>query len=195
MFTLSPQLQSCLSQNFVLQGTFRYNSDLWSNNGTYNIAGGQSVFDTQETKLTTYWDTPFTKICLGMKFHGEENINFLVINHTADSLYSLIADGQHRTTSLGRDTWKTLIGSQASLQLNCNMEGFNAVCSSQSHSKARIGIVANNEDDCRLCDSRIGFGTEGHPDKSNTCGNVAKHSPDNGYKDIEAIGYIFITKA
>jgi len=130
-----------------------------------------------------------------MKIHGEENINYLVINQTADSLYSLIGDGQHRTTSLGPDTWKALIGSRASLQQNCNMEGFNAVCSGQTHSKVRIGIVANNEDDCKLCDSRIGFGAEGYPDESNTCGNVAKHRPDNGDKYIEAIGYIFINKA
>ena len=75
------------------------------------------------------------------------------------------------------------------------MEGFNAVCSSQYNSKARIGILANNEDDCKLCDSRIGFGTEGYPDNSNTCGNVAKHEPDNGDKYIKATGYIFITKA
>ena len=126
--------------------------------------------------------------------HGEENINFLVINHAADSLSSLIADGQYRPTSLGRTTWKTLIGSQASLQQNCNMEGFNAVASIASHSKVRIGILANNENDCKWCDSRIGFGAEGYPDGSNTCGNVAKHAPDNGDKYIEVIGYIFIAK-
>ena len=127
-----------------------------------------------------------------MRLQREENINFLVINKTADSLYSLIADGQYRPTSLGRATWKTLIGSQASLQKNCNMEGFNAVSSAQSNSKVRIGFLANNEGDCKNCDSRIGFGTEGYPDNFNTCGNVARHSPDNGPKNIKVIGYIFI---
>ena len=29
--------------------------------------------------------------------------------------------------SLGRDTWRTLIGSEASLQPHCNLEGFNAM--------------------------------------------------------------------
>jgi len=52
--------------------------------------------------------------------------------------------------------WKTLIGSQASLQRNCNKEGFNVAIG-----KARIGIVGNNENDCNSCDSRIGFAT-GH---------------------------------
>ena len=77
-----------------------------------------------------------------MKIDGQQ-INFIVINKQANSLYSLIADGQYRATSLGRDTWKELIGSQASLQSHCNREGFNAECSSESHSKARIGIISN----------------------------------------------------
>ena len=119
-------------------------------------------------------------------------INFIVINKQANSLYSLIADGQYRATSLGRNKWKTLIGSQASLQNNCNKEGFNAVITSSANSKARIGIINNQENDCGSCDSRIGFGTGGSPDDSNTCGNVAAHSPDNGHKNTKAMGYILV---
>ena len=107
-------------------------------------------------------------------------------------MYSLIADGQYRNTSLVRDTWKSLIGSNASLQHNCNKDGFNAVCDDPPSSKARIGIISNNEDACTSCDSRIGFGTGGHPDKSNSCGNEAKHSLDNGEKHIKAMGYILV---
>ena len=178
--------------SFALQVTFRYDSDFWSDKETFNVAGGQTVFDTQETKLTTYWDTPFTKICLGMRLPGEQNINFLAINQAANSLYSLLADGQHRATSLGRDAWKTLIGSQASLQMNCNMEGFNARCFWEPRCSARIGIVANNQDDCRTCDSRIGFGSGGSPDDSNTCGQAAKNGPDNGNSFIKAMCYVFV---
>jgi len=125
-----------------------------------------------------------------MRIPGEDKINFLVINQVADSLHSLIAHGQHRPTSLRRDKWKTLIGFQASLQPHCNIEGFNAICPYDNHSKARIGIVANNQNDCNTCDSRIGFGTGGKPSNSDTCGNVAKI--DNGYQYIRAMGYIFI---
>ena len=71
-----------------------------------------------------------------------QKINFIVINKQANSLHSLIADGQYRATSLGRNAWKSLIGSQASLQLNCNKEGFNAACVNY---KVRIGIISNNE--------------------------------------------------
>ena len=122
---------------------------------------------------------------------GEQE-NFTAINKSASSLYSLIADGKYRATSLGRNTWKKLIGSRASLQRNCNKEGFNAVGENHSHSKARIGYIANQENDCRTCDSRIGFGTGGYHDDSNTCGNQATYNPDNGDKNIRAMGYILV---
>ncbi|XP_078351628.1 uncharacterized protein LOC144636321 isoform X1 [Oculina patagonica] len=173
------------------KGTFSYNSNLWSNMETFNPEGGETVFDTQETKLETYWNTPFSKLCLGMNIYGEENTNFVYIDKTSDSLYSLIADGQFRATSLSRDTWKSLIGHEASLQLNCSREGFNAACYLGS-SKARIGFLGNDQNDCGTCDSRIGFGTGGYPDDSNTCGNEAMWSPDNGDKHIKAMGYVFV---
>ena len=119
-------------------------------------------------------------------------LRFIVINRHANSLFSLIADGKYRATSLGRNTWKSLIGSQASLQPNCNKEGFNAVGDDARQSKARIGITANQQNDCGSCDSRIGFGTGGLHDDSNTCGNEATYSPDNGDKHIKAMGYILV---
>ena len=105
------------------QATFLYDSALWTNRTAYNVPGGSSLDASEETKLPTYWETPFSRICLGMTAEGQTN--YLAINYTADSLYSLIADGQYRATTLGRDTWKALI-SGSSLQRNCNKEGFNA---------------------------------------------------------------------
>ena len=125
-----------------------------------------------------------------MKINNQ--INFIEITESASSLYSLIADGQYRRTSLGRDKWKSLIGSEASLQTNCNKEGFNAVGVDPHHSKARIGILGNNEGDCRSCDSRIGFGTGGQHDDNNACGNEARHGGDKGDKHIKVMGYILV---
>ena len=126
-----------------------------------------------------------------------QQTNFVVVDKEASSLFSLIADGQYRNTSLGRDKWKGLIRN-ASLQTYCNKEGFNAVCAGYEYfySKARIGIVANQESDCNSCDSRIGFGTAGHFGGNNTCGNEAKADdrldPDNGEKHIPAMGFVFV---
>ena len=118
-----------------------------------------------------------------------QQIKFLVINKQANSLYALIADGKYRATSLGRNTWKTLIGSRASLQTNCNKEGFNTAGSAKGSSKARIGILGNNEKDCATCDSRIGFGTGGNDD-SNTCGHHGYHG--NKAIKIKAMGFILV---
>ncbi|XP_027037861.1 uncharacterized protein LOC113666293 [Pocillopora damicornis] len=171
--------------------TFHHNAHYWSDYKGYNLPGGKTGFDEQETKLPTYWNTSFSKICLGMKI--DQQLRFIVIHKKADSLYSLIADGQYRATSLGRDKWKELVGSQGSLQYSCNKEGFNAVCSWSENSKTRIGIVSNNQNECSSCDSRIGFGTGGNPDNSNTCGNEAGRSGvDNGIKHIKAMGYILV---
>ena len=175
---------------FLFQDTFHYDSKLWSNKSDYNLPGGMTWFDTQETKLPTYWNTTFSKICLGMNIGNQTK--FIVINKQANSLYSLIADGKYRATSLGRNKWKMLIGSQASLQSNCNKEGFNAVGRNLKNSKTRIGFLGNEQDHCHTPDSRIGFGTGGNPDNSNTCGNVAADSSDNGDKRIKAMGYILV---
>ena len=170
--------------------TFHFKSEFWSNRDDFNLPGGKTLFDNHETKLPTYWNTSFSKICLGMKI-GDQT-RFIVLSKRANSLYSLIADGNYRATSLGRDTWKSLIGSSASLQLNCNMEGFNCKSVKSDHGKARIGFLGNNEDNCKSSDSRIGFGTGGKHDYNNTCGNEAMHDVDNGDRHIKAMGYILV---
>ena len=147
------------------------------------------MLDNNETKLPTYWNTPFSKICLGMKIGNQTS--FILVAKKASSMHALIADGKYRNTSLGPEAWRSLIGSEGSLQRNCNREGFNAACS-QQHSKARIGIISNNEDDCDRCDSRIGFGTGGKHDDTNTCGNEVSYNGLFRDRHIKAMGYILV---
>lgn len=172
--------------------TFHYDSPFWTNKKEYGIPEGETGFDDNESKLPTYWNTPFTKICLIMKIKGRPTTRFLVLNEKARSLYALIADDKYRKTKVGRGAWKKLIGPEASLQLSCYREGFNVAGNNKSFSKARIGYVADQENDCLSCDSRIGFGTGGHQDDSNTCGNEATNFADNGDKHIKAMGYILV---
>lgn len=171
------------------QKTFHYDSLLWSNKIEYGLPEGATGLDQRESKLPTYWNTPFNKICLAMKVNGQ--LNSILLEKSASSLYSLIADGEQRNTSLGRNKWESLVG-QGSLQPNCNTEGFNSIGKDAGASKARIGIIGNNENNCDSCDSRIGFGTGGAHDDSNTCGNEATFSPDHGDKHIKAMGYILV---
>lgn len=85
------------------QRTFHYDSFLRSDTNTYNVAGGKTGFDMEETKLPSYWATPFTRVCLGMRI-GQQ-VKFVPVDMKASSLHSLIAGGVFQATSLGRAKW------------------------------------------------------------------------------------------
>ena len=132
-----------------------------------------------------------------MKYNGD--LRAFSFSYPASSLYSLIADGNYRPTNLGRNTWKGLI-SGSSLQRNCNKEGFNARIADKRYGwpRARIGIIANQENDCNTPDSFIGLGTyfkanwgSFHKPK-NAAGNLGHCIADNGDKNIKAMGYILV---
>ena len=97
------------------QQNFDYESDLWSNKKTFQP--DNLSLDDKETKLASYWTLPFTELRLGMKVDGK--IRWITFNYNAPSLYSLIADGQYRRTSIGKSKWRSLLP-RSSLQTNCN---------------------------------------------------------------------------
>ena len=162
---------------FLFQRNFDYSSDRWRNKAAFNPAGGTTGFDFTETKLPTYWNTSFSEICLGMRRLGQQDIRFVVIPQKADSLHSLIEDGNYRPTSLGRDKWVGLMRGFQNLQPNCRKEGFNPSCIS-AHRRVRIGILGNNEADCHTCDSLLGFGL----DIARSCGD----------RSTSTMGYILV---
>ena len=146
-----------------------------------NVTAGLDGLTQNETKLASYHKTPFKKVCLGMTRNNVTN--WILVDNSATSLYSVIAKGNYRRTNIGRKEWMSLISS-ASLQHNCNMEGFNVQCS-QPWPKARIGIFGNNEDDCKSCDSGIGFGIKTYHEKGSS-GNIYKKNM------LKTFGYIFV---
>ena len=121
-----------------------------------------------------------------MKYNGY--LRAFSFSYPASSLYSLIADGKYRQTHLGRNKWKSLI-SGSSLQRNCNREGFNVY---RELARARVGIIANQENDCSTPDSFIGLGTYHWLNMQNAAGNAASYSPDNGDKNLKVMGYILV---
>ena len=95
--------------------TFGYDSALWSNKQTLNE--DSLKVDDDEAKFASYWTVPFTELCVGMKVDG--STKWINIKQTATSLYSLIADGQYRSTSVGKIVWRSLLP-RTSMQPNCN---------------------------------------------------------------------------
>jgi hypothetical protein len=179
-----------------LQNDFNYSSPYWTNKETYAVEDGLEGLNEKQTKLASYWSTPFNKICLGMKVTGVTQ--WIVIDHQASSLFNVIAGGGSTKTTAGRRTWKSLIAG-SSLQSKCNDEGFNVKCQVNNlYTHVRIGLATNNEDSCDTCDSYIGFGASSHGcgvQSTITCGNFAICSDVSHYNTdiyISAFGYILV---
>ena len=153
---------------------------MWTNNETFNIEGGLEGLTENETKLASYHNTPFTKICLGMTVNNATNM--ILLNHSANSLYNVIADGIYRRTYLGRDVWLTLVN-DGEIQEYCNKEGFNVeVVGTKLF--LRIGLAGNEQDNCVTPDSSIGFGMQyDEPGQRRSSGiiYVSSHVPSFGY--------------
>ena len=161
----------------------------------FNQSSGKSGFDQDETKMPSFWSTPFTKLCLGMQAAGQET-KWMTVSYNASSLHSLMSTNTHHATTFGRSEWKSLLA-ESSLQNNCNMEGFNVKPSNKKKFAAtRIGILGNNQDDCLSCDSRIGFGSKGSTlgqYNDNSCGNESPEGDaDNGEKHVKANCFILL---
>ena len=111
---------------------------------------------------------------------------WIVINQTASSLFDVIAGGTKTTTTVGKDTWKSLIAG-SSLQDNCNDEGFNLKCeASDVYTHVRLGFLANNENDCDTCDSYIGLGVH----ITAVISSLARHAAISLYVTM----YLFMVK-
>ena len=89
-----------------LKQTFSYNSEYWNNTVAYNEGDGTGLHDT-ETKPSTFWSTPFTRLCLGMKYQGETN--WIALNYAGSSLRDVIGNGAFKETNLTVTEWKKLL--------------------------------------------------------------------------------------
>ena len=130
-----------------------------------------------------------------MQFSG--STNWIRIPIKRSSLLDIFKDGTYKSTTQGRNRWKSLIDG-TSLQINCNREGFN-VKRNDGIMFLRIGILNNEQNDCATPNSMLGFGTHyqlkcnGRPIvPAISCGNLARCRSDNGDKSSPVMGYILV---
>jgi hypothetical protein len=168
--------------------TFAYDAPMWLN--TTPFQEGFPDLDDNEAKLDTFSKVSFSEVRLGMIDTGQAR--WIVLPIAGASLAAMLNGGNHTPTSLGRDVWKGLVGSP-SLQLYCDMEGFNVVPSLDGRS-VRIGIMSNDQTDCGSVDSFIGFGGKKVSESvSVACGNwVGCCSGEDGYRDTHTFGYVMV---
>jgi hypothetical protein len=173
-----------------LQNDFSYDSSYWTNNETYGVEDGLGGLTEKQTKLASYWNTPFEKLCLGMKVKNVTK--WIEVHYEAISLFDVIAHGNFTPTAAGRNAWKSLIDDSI-LQQYCDKEGFNLdYVHPDRYMKIRIGLVGNNENECVSPDSYIGFGISeayGYVTRTSSCGNACRFDP---IKVIAAFGFVLI---
>ena len=138
----------------------------------------------KQKKLASYWNTPFKKLCLGMKVN--DVTKWIKVHYEAILLYDEIANGNFKPTTAG-----------SSMQQNCNSEGFNfndVYTVGTGYMKVHIGFVANNEYDCNTPDSCIGFGISARTYdgvvQSTSCGNLRYCCEDR--RDTAAYGFVLL---
>ncbi|CAB4007916.1 Hypothetical predicted protein [Paramuricea clavata] len=196
-----------INNQLIKKSTFKYNSAYWTNKTTYNDTdyGRNGGLDNGQYKGSTYSATSFEEICVGMKYGG--NFRAFSFRYPASSLYDLIADGKYRQTDVSREQWKGLIKG-SSLQMSCNRQGYNVlgnvkILNHELFVKVRLGIVANDQNECDSPDSFVGLGAGGglnYPEtwcsdsytSVNAAGNLAKCGADNGNKNARAMAYILL---
>ena len=180
----------------IFQTDFNYSSPYWTNNETFAVDDGLEGLSEKQTKLASYWNTPFNKICLGMKVSGE--MNWISLSYTGSSFYHQIEVEYSKIATADKSKWMSLI-SGSRLQDYCNQEGFSMEMKNEFHQvsylNVRVGFVANNQDNCLSCNTCIGFGISAYDchkyPRNITCGNIAlcKNFNDLG---TDAFGYILV---
>ncbi len=169
--------------------TFVYGSPLWTNTTLLNA--NLPAVDTNEAKLQTFNGVPVTQILVRMVVEGVTRD--LVVPIGGGKTLAQLFQGGAVDSVVGRTAWKGLIGPKASLQPYCSSEGINRVCGGDT--AVRIGIVANQENDCGSCDSRIGVGGTGTycgQDANNAAGNEARCTPDNGDLSLRGFAHVYV---
>ncbi|XP_028396056.1 uncharacterized protein LOC114520053 [Dendronephthya gigantea] len=173
------------------KSTFYYESSHWTNKESYAVEDGLEGLTEKESKLASYWNTPFKKICLGMTVNGDRR--WMMLDYEASSLHSLIAGNQFQRTSAGKNAWMSMIVGSL-LQANCNREGFMIRNAFHIYSfDARLGFLANNEGDCLSSDSWVGFGAKytGCETVNLACGNRVVCGSSQ-LVNIPAFGYMLV---
>jgi hypothetical protein len=175
------------------QTTFAYSADWWTNQALHNQQSPD--FDTTEAKLETFNSTPFSAVLMRMQVPlGSGDVRSLRISHSGDSLHAVMRSNTYVPFDAppARADWKALAGPTASLQYNCNRQGFNV---EPGYSNIRIGILGNNEDDCSSPDSYIGAGGQYSPclgGHAPTAGGSAGCDGDNGNYHFPGFVWVYV---
>jgi Fibrinogen beta and gamma chains, C-terminal globular domain len=186
-------------------GKFDYGSGYWTNGAV--LSPTSTDMSQTEAMFPSYSTVGFQNILLEMTtVSGTAPAPNTLIVPLADpaSLLHLISTPENSTstaTTLGVMAWTGLTNPQASIQNHCNSEGINRApspsgCADTNAGHIRIGLLANDGNDCCSPDSYVGFGG-GYEDNSCnmvslSAGSMAGNGCGGGSANIQDFGYIFV---
>lgn len=136
-----------------------------------------------------YASLPVQQLRVGMAVAGVTRT--LVIDAAGPNLWSML-NGKPIDTKADLLQWEALLP-KGSLQAHCHAQGL--AVTSANGAKVRIGILGNNEQDCGSVDSWLGLGATAvvcGQKSVPTAGNVACWSPDHGYANTAAVGWVMV---
>jgi hypothetical protein len=168
--------------------TFAYPSTHWTTNSTLNTTS--TDLTATEAKFQSFNTMPFTQLRLGMREGTVDR--FITVAAAGGSLLTRFSTLGYVATSAGRSEWIKLVGTPR-LQPYCSREGTNNDAS--PYAQVRIGLLANQENDCGSPDSFIGFGAGSVACAGGTpltVGNVGTcgSSPSDG--TTATFGFVFL---
>ncbi|KAL9980369.1 hypothetical protein ACROYT_G008945 [Oculina patagonica] len=153
------------------RNTFSFDSHHWTSKVAYQKA---VLGKGQETKLPGYWLSNFTKVCVTMHFPANvsRNATFLLVNHTAQSLYSVLHNGANKTLPSDLTSTET----PPDIDKSCLTQSFNMHGPHPWVIQSRVGVESQHLK-CPLpyLVRGVGIGFQGHPGMS--CGElIIRHS-------------------
>ncbi len=144
------------------KNTFRYDAPLWNETTAYP-AQPDPRNNQIEAKLRSYATVSIKELLFQM-LDSNQPTRSLIVRHEGLSLHSILQSPENTPfqTPAGHANWANLVRG-GSLQANCRREGINIARESTATNgyitKLRLGILANNENDCGSIDSFTGIGT------------------------------------
>eukprot|EP00736_Rhodelphis_marinus_P000669 Rmarinus@m.14180 len=165
---------------------FAYDSEYWTNDETYQQFDPE--FNVIEAKLRGYTRLPLNEVRLGILEDGSDlsSLNWLEMSISdTSSLHSLVSTDVYYPSAIGSSSWTSLFD-DGRLQVGCFTEGINV----DLGLRARIGIVADDDDDCSSPESYLGVGLV---DRS--AGNVARKEIYASEVNLYASSFIFVRES
>lgn len=102
----------------------------------------------KKIKLPGYWLKNFTKICVTMDFSANvsRNATSILVNHTAQSLYSVLHDEVNKTSPIDLPTIKT----PPNIDKSCLIQGFNLPVTHPWIIRSRVALKSQQLNRCTL---------------------------------------------